>query len=277
MGGNGEAGVRNAVTIAKVAGNGDNPATRISTGAAMADPLPPDNSHTLPATCPGEHRCANCGSLAPGKFCPECGQETRLALPTAREMIRDAAGRVVAWDGRTWRTLYVLLFRPGVLTTEYLRGRRKRYVRPARLAFVTAILLFGTMRVVNTPVGVVTVSMPDRTDPQDASRAKARPTPGAKSADGSPADLQIDFGTVKDDAHPGSQPGDGKLHVDVDESFDRLAARVDGWLPVNTREHFARFRQLTPSEQSAQVYSACCATGPTRWSDCCRCSRCCRS
>jgi len=52
--------------------------------------------------------------------------------------MRDATGRVIAWDGHTWRTLYVLLFRPGMLTTEYLRGRRKRYARPSRLFFVAA-------------------------------------------------------------------------------------------------------------------------------------------
>jgi hypothetical protein len=33
------------------------------------------------------HYCHNCGAAAPGKYCPECGQETRLKLPTVRERL----------------------------------------------------------------------------------------------------------------------------------------------------------------------------------------------
>jgi hypothetical protein len=36
-------------------------------------------------------------------------------------------GRYVALDGRLWRTLGALLFRPGFLTREYLAGRRRRF------------------------------------------------------------------------------------------------------------------------------------------------------
>ena len=59
-------------------------------------------------------QCRNCGATAPGAFCPQCGQETTIALPTARQFLRDAAGRYVAFDGRLWRTLAALLFRPGL-------------------------------------------------------------------------------------------------------------------------------------------------------------------
>ena len=47
--------------------------------------------------------------------------------------MREATGRYVAFDGRLWKTLSALLFRPGFLTREYLAGRRRRYIRPARL------------------------------------------------------------------------------------------------------------------------------------------------
>jgi hypothetical protein len=92
------------------------------------------------------HACRNCGAVAPGEYCPRCGQETSLALPTVRSLLREAAGRYIALDGRLWRTLFPLLFHPGFLTREYLSGRRRRYIRPARLFLVLSIALFAVLR-----------------------------------------------------------------------------------------------------------------------------------
>jgi len=106
---------------------------------------------------PGDVACRNCGAQPPGAFCPACGQETTLRLPKATIFLREAAGRYVAFDGRMWRTLYSLAFRPGFLTREYLAGRRKRYVRPSRLVLVLAIVLFAVARFFAEPDGVVRV------------------------------------------------------------------------------------------------------------------------
>jgi hypothetical protein len=98
-----------------------------------------------------DRHCRNCGALADGAYCPECGQETHLRLPTLREFLREAAGRYVALDGRFWRTIIGLLFRPGFLTREYFAGRRRRYVRPARLFLVLSIALFAFLRFTGEP------------------------------------------------------------------------------------------------------------------------------
>jgi len=95
--------------------------------------------------------CRNCGAEAPGTFCPACGQETSLMLPTVRAMLREAAGRYVAFDGRMWRTLFALVCRPGLLTREYLVGRRRRYIRPGRLFLVLSIGLFALLRIFEGP------------------------------------------------------------------------------------------------------------------------------
>jgi len=102
-------------------------------------------------------RCRNCGAPAPGEFCPECGQETKLRLPTLREFLREAAGRYVALDGRFWRTMGLLLFRPGRLTREYLAGRRRRYVRPARLYLFSTLVFFAVSRFFVSPLNFETV------------------------------------------------------------------------------------------------------------------------
>jgi hypothetical protein len=92
-------------------------------------------------------RCRNCGTPAPGDYCPSCGQETRTRAPTFIAFMREAGGRYVALDGRLWKTLSALLFRPGFLTREYFAGRRRRYIRPARLFLVTSLVMFAALRI----------------------------------------------------------------------------------------------------------------------------------
>ena len=103
-------------------------------------PAPP--APGAPAAADAVQRCRNCGAPAPDAYCPACGQETRPRLPTIREFAREAAGRYVALDGTLWRTLGALLFRPGMLTREYLAGRRRRYVRPLRLYLAASLACF---------------------------------------------------------------------------------------------------------------------------------------
>ncbi|HVF64173.1 MAG TPA: DUF3667 domain-containing protein [Casimicrobiaceae bacterium] len=117
--------------------------------------------------------CRNCGAEAPGVYCPRCGQETAVALPTARQFLKDAAGRYVALDGRLWRTLAALLFHPGYLTREYLEGRRRRYIRPARLFLVLSIAmfaLFGVMAPIPT-ISDVTMLKIDSNEGTDSASA----------------------------------------------------------------------------------------------------------
>lgn len=64
----------------------------------------------------------------------------------------EATGRLLAVDGRLWRTLFLLVFRPGQLTVEYLNGRRKHYVRPARLFFALSVLMFAALKFGAEPV-----------------------------------------------------------------------------------------------------------------------------
>jgi uncharacterized protein DUF3667 len=113
---------------------------------ARADPVAPREAGAA---------CRNCGAEAPGRYCPNCGQETTLELPSASLFLREAAGRYIALDSRLWRSLGALLFRPGFLTREYLAGRRRRYVRPARLFVALSIALFAILRFTGGAVDVV--------------------------------------------------------------------------------------------------------------------------
>ncbi len=103
--------------------------------AACEPPAPPDDKRV--------RRCLNCGTPAPGNFCPQCGQDTAPQPGSLAGFLRARVARVLSRDGPLWQTLSKLLFSPGAMTADYLRGRRVSYVRPFRLYLITSVLVFG--------------------------------------------------------------------------------------------------------------------------------------
>jgi hypothetical protein len=63
-------------------------------------------------------------------------------VPTVAQLVRDYGHQYVGLEGALWRTLRLLVLRPGQLTVDYLRGRRRHYVHPIRLYLTTSILCF---------------------------------------------------------------------------------------------------------------------------------------
>jgi hypothetical protein len=98
------------------------------------------SAHHLASACP------NCGSAISGNFCHECGQETVLHPPSTREFVHEFIGHYVALEGKLWKSLLLLLFRPGQLTLEYIKGRRVRYVQPLRLYLTFSLIFFAVMK-----------------------------------------------------------------------------------------------------------------------------------
>jgi hypothetical protein len=88
--------------------------------------------------------CPNCGTGLLGSHCHECGQkkihENELSL-------KRFAGRVVndftdLESNKISRTLSALVVRPGLLTIEYLVGRRGTYIGPVKLYLTFSALYF---------------------------------------------------------------------------------------------------------------------------------------
>ena len=90
--------------------------------------------------------CANCDAAVSGRFCHKCGQETVLHPPSTREFLHEFIGHYVALEGKLWKSLGLLLFRPGRLTLEYIKGRRVRYVQPLRLYLSFSLIFFAVMK-----------------------------------------------------------------------------------------------------------------------------------
>ena len=82
------------------------------------------------------------------RFCPACGQETTVKPPTLGEFAQQFGGAYLATEGALWRSLKLLLLKPGELTAQYLAGRRKHYVLPLRLYLTISVLVLLLLRVV---------------------------------------------------------------------------------------------------------------------------------
>ncbi len=86
--------------------------------------------------------CLNCGTAVTGQYCGQCGQRATTRLISLWELVSDAFGDLFELDSRLWRTMIPLLIRPGLLTRDYLQGRRARYMPPFRMYLVLSLLFF---------------------------------------------------------------------------------------------------------------------------------------
>ena len=122
-------------------------------------------SITPSADAAGLTACPNCGESfgeigeRRRRYCPECGQETTLRAPTMVEFAQQFGGAYLATEGALWRSLKLLLFKPGALTAQYLAGRRKHYVLPLRLYLTISLLVLLLVRVAGS--GSVDVKVGD--------------------------------------------------------------------------------------------------------------------
>lgn len=86
--------------------------------------------------------CLNCDRPVTTDFCPHCGQENTDNTVAVQYLLRDAADEFFKFDSKLFTTLKLLVLRPGVLTVEYLAGRRTRYITPLRLYFTVSAFFF---------------------------------------------------------------------------------------------------------------------------------------
>jgi hypothetical protein len=85
--------------------------------------------------------CANCGARLTDQYCGRCGQDSHASLSFGHFLHEFFEG-LFHVDSKFWRTLRALLTRPGLLTQEYLEGKRLRYSPPFRSYLVISIAYF---------------------------------------------------------------------------------------------------------------------------------------
>jgi len=89
-----------------------------------------------------EKICLNCKSVIYGRYCHVCGQQNTEPKESFWGLITHFVYDITHFDGKFFATTKYLLFRPGYLATEYLRGRRASYLNPIRMYIFTSAFFF---------------------------------------------------------------------------------------------------------------------------------------
>jgi hypothetical protein len=91
-----------------------------------------------------EANCLNCGTPLTGPFCHQCGQHAHVHK-TLGAFFHDFLHGVLHFEGKIWRTLPLLAWRPGELTRRYIDGQRASFVSPIALFLFSVFLMFGVI------------------------------------------------------------------------------------------------------------------------------------
>ena len=86
--------------------------------------------------------CRNCQSSLDGEFCSACGQRNVDLEKPIWSLVGSVISETFEVDGRAALTVKVLFRHPGMLTAEFLAGRRAAYSPPLRLYLVFSIVFF---------------------------------------------------------------------------------------------------------------------------------------
>src|SRR4249919_1756 len=113
------------------------------TGAVVGRAVEPkagegDDGHTH------EKNCLNCGTELTGSFCHACGQHAHVHR-TLSAFFHDFLHGVLHFEGKIWRTLPLLAWKPGEITRRYIDGERARFVSPIALFLFCVFLMFAVV------------------------------------------------------------------------------------------------------------------------------------
>ena len=99
-----------------------------------------------------ESNCLNCGAPLSGPYCEECGQRAHVHR-TLAAWWHDFLHSVLHVDGKFWRTLPMLAWRPGELTRRYAHGERAKFISPLALFLFTVFLMFAVFSFAGRDLG----------------------------------------------------------------------------------------------------------------------------
>ena len=90
-----------------------------------------------------ENRCLSCSNEFEGKYCNQCGekvidQKDRRLVYFLGELVN----AITFADSKLWKSLILIVRKPGFVSYEYVKGVRKPYMRPLSLFFLANLLYF---------------------------------------------------------------------------------------------------------------------------------------
>jgi hypothetical protein len=106
----------------------------------------------------GRSHCQNCGAALSGPYCSACGQHDVDYHRSLWPILEDSLEGFLHVDGKFFRTVRWLFTRPGLLTREFIAGRRVTYTQPLRLYIFASFLYFAGTLVLKQPPSQAEIS-----------------------------------------------------------------------------------------------------------------------
>jgi hypothetical protein len=131
-------------------------AARPGAGEPLVGESPPPQESAEPpeSQTPAESSCPSCLETLVGEFCHHCGEKGRGSRDLSlRHFAGEAAQEFTSVEhSKLFRTLRALLFKPGFLTSEWVAGRRRLYLKPLNLLLVVLALNFFALSIYRSPL-----------------------------------------------------------------------------------------------------------------------------
>ena len=88
--------------------------------------------------------CLNCGRPLDftDKFCPNCSQRNSTKQLSINDFLQEFMSSIFTYDSRLRYTIKDLLFKPGTITKNYVKGQRLKYANPFRFFLSVSIIYF---------------------------------------------------------------------------------------------------------------------------------------
>ena len=116
----------------------------VVTGSLLARAVEPNAGEVGADGHTHERNCLNCGCKLVGDFCHCCGQKAHVHR-SLRAFLADFIAGIMNFEGKFWRTLPMLAWRPGEMTRRYIAGERARYISPVALYLFTVFAMFAVL------------------------------------------------------------------------------------------------------------------------------------
>src|SRR3954467_7770178 len=110
------------------------------------DPQPATPSTTLEPPELFLFACPSCGGETRGRFCGMCGEkEVTQHDYSLLHYLKELATAVTSLETNLFRSIWLLLSKPGLLSREYFDGRRVRYMKPLQLFVLLNVVYYFSL------------------------------------------------------------------------------------------------------------------------------------
>lgn len=89
-----------------------------------------------------EKDCLNCGTTVEGNFCPNCGQENIQTKEPFWSFVMHGVAHYFHFDSKFLNSFRPLVTQPGLLTKEYIAGKRASHFPPLTMYLFISLVFF---------------------------------------------------------------------------------------------------------------------------------------